>query len=260
MTSKNNVYRAARRLNKNNDYKVTDYIKNPKEDGYRGLHLIKKFPGPKGHGDYPVEIQIRTKVLHSWATAVEIIDLFTNQTLKSNNGKKEWVDFFKSVSNEFNELDKISIDSTSDSLRTSYKLTRKLGVLKRFAAYSQSLKLLDLAKEEDFDRYFLIKVDLSGKTVSIETYNPSHFKYATDKFLIEETLSALSGRYVVALVSSKSVDDLREAYPNYFADSSDFINNLRTVCAKYEYNNPTLSRRFKSKLVRFMGDLTILDK
>ena len=38
-----------------------DYIKNPKENGYQSLHLILEVQG------ICVEIQIRTKAMHSWA-------------------------------------------------------------------------------------------------------------------------------------------------------------------------------------------------
>lgn len=42
-------------------FRRKDYIKNPKENGYRSLHLISEVQG------ICVEIQIRTKEMHSWA-------------------------------------------------------------------------------------------------------------------------------------------------------------------------------------------------
>ena len=77
-----------------------DYIRNPKEDGYKSIHLIGKFKNSEGELR-SIELQIRTKVQHSWATAVEIVDLFTNQSLKSNSGKTIWKDFFKHTSEQF---------------------------------------------------------------------------------------------------------------------------------------------------------------
>ncbi len=77
-----------------------DYIRNPKEDGYKSIHLIGKFKNSEGELR-SIELQIRTKVQHSWATAVEIVDLFTNQSLKSNSGKTIWKDFFKHTSDQF---------------------------------------------------------------------------------------------------------------------------------------------------------------
>jgi len=47
-----------------------DYIKHPKESGYRSLHIIVKVPvfQAKGAVDVPVEIQIRTVGMDMWAS------------------------------------------------------------------------------------------------------------------------------------------------------------------------------------------------
>lgn len=50
--------------------RVKDYIKNPKENGYRSLHLIVSIPIylSQGRKDIPVEIQFRTIAMEFWAT------------------------------------------------------------------------------------------------------------------------------------------------------------------------------------------------
>lgn len=47
-----------------------DYIANPKENGYRSLHLIVSIPVylSQGRKDIPVEIQFRTIAMEFWAT------------------------------------------------------------------------------------------------------------------------------------------------------------------------------------------------
>ena len=62
-----------------------DYISKPKESGYRGVHLVFKYNCRKKeyHG-MAVELQIRSKIQHSWATAVEIVGTFTKQALKAS--------------------------------------------------------------------------------------------------------------------------------------------------------------------------------
>lgn len=54
---------------------VKDYIKKPKESGYRGLHLIVEVPVPRGDSVQFVrsEIQIRTSLMHSWAVMDDLI-------------------------------------------------------------------------------------------------------------------------------------------------------------------------------------------
>lgn len=58
-----------------------DYVLSPKPDGYRGYHLVSKILLIDDRYR-SIEIQVRTRIQHYWATAVEIIDLFTGQSLK----------------------------------------------------------------------------------------------------------------------------------------------------------------------------------
>lgn len=55
-----------------------------------------------------IELQIRTRVQHSWATALEIVDLFTQQSIKTNMGNKDWSDFFLYLSKQFTLLKEIT--------------------------------------------------------------------------------------------------------------------------------------------------------
>ena len=73
----------------NGGYRAKDYIKTPKADGYRSYHLVGKFTAADGTSK-SIELQLRTQIQHYWATAVEIVDLFTGQALKSNQGDPEW--------------------------------------------------------------------------------------------------------------------------------------------------------------------------
>lgn len=67
------IYMIARMLTQQDDImlvKETDYIKNPKENGYRSLHLVVKVPVffSEGKETVPVEIQIRTIAMDFWAS------------------------------------------------------------------------------------------------------------------------------------------------------------------------------------------------
>ena len=78
--------------------KVNNYIDSPKSDGYRSIHLIYKYFSDKGRTDFNdllVEIQVRSRLQHIWATAVETVGFFTKQAIKSNEGEKYWLEFFK---------------------------------------------------------------------------------------------------------------------------------------------------------------------
>lgn len=55
-----------------------DYISEPKEDGYRGIHLIYKYSNPRApaYEGLSLELQMRTRLQHAWATAVETMGTF----------------------------------------------------------------------------------------------------------------------------------------------------------------------------------------
>jgi hypothetical protein len=75
-----------------------DYIESPKNTGYRGIHLIYKYKNnrkkAKEYNGLLLELQIRTRLQHAWATAVETMGTFLGQPLKSMDGDKKWFDFF----------------------------------------------------------------------------------------------------------------------------------------------------------------------
>lgn len=67
------VYKVADILKKQLDVilvKESDYVSNPKENGYRSLHLILGVPvyGVNSKEYYPVELQIRTLAMDFWAS------------------------------------------------------------------------------------------------------------------------------------------------------------------------------------------------
>src|SRR5262249_11514776 len=64
---------------------VDDYIAAPKVDGYRSVHLIYRYQSDFNavyNGLY-VEIQVRSRLQHAWATTVETVSILTGQALKS---------------------------------------------------------------------------------------------------------------------------------------------------------------------------------
>ena len=233
LSTTKNVNKVKRELNKNREYRVRDYIKKPKPDGYRGVHLVGKFKNKENGNQYPVEIQLRSRIQHSWATAVEIVDLFTNQALKSNEGKKDWLDFFKYISHEFSKLEKINNPPVADSLEESMRLTKRLDVYKKFEGYAGSLQVIESHFKNEMEGYNLIQIDFVGQTVEVITFPFDQFEAATEEYLRYEKKAAKNTNFIVALVSSHSIENLKEAYPNYFADSALFVYHLRDVEKTY---------------------------
>lgn len=127
--------------------KQNDYIKFPKESGYRGIHLIYKYCGTKKHiySGHIIEVQIRTRIQHAWATSVEIIGIFLKESLKSSQGPKEWLRFFELVGILFSCLENCIPENFSDNQIQSIReeatfLAIKLGVIEKLQAFSVSTK------------------------------------------------------------------------------------------------------------------------
>jgi ppGpp synthetase/RelA/SpoT-type nucleotidyltranferase len=100
----NRVVEAMRALPTHVLHREDPYITQPKPDGYRSYHMVFKFKGRGDeavYNDRRVEIQIRTRLQHSWATAVEAVGLFRGEDMKAGQGSPEWRKLFKLMSAEF---------------------------------------------------------------------------------------------------------------------------------------------------------------
>jgi len=77
------IYSLEKMLTKQTDVTLLrrkDYIKHPKESGYRSLHIVVKVPVFQSSGpiDVPVEIQIRTVGMDMWASLEHKLRYKTN--------------------------------------------------------------------------------------------------------------------------------------------------------------------------------------
>ncbi len=231
--------------------KFKDYIKNPKTDGYRGYHLIGKFGGDQ-NGVRSIEIQSRTAVQHSWATAVEIVDIFTNQALKSNSGDKDWAIYFQHTSKLLVVIetlnssgnhppdvlqklyhDTISQDATlTEAHKGFHLLEKKLDVHRRFEAFAGSLKAMENISElEGYDGigYVLLTIDTHNQQISAKVFDITNSKEAENNYIESELESRDDQGIIVALVSAVALGGIKEAYPNYFADATVFRHGLDLI-------------------------------
>lgn len=242
-----------------------DYVSAPKDSGYRGIHLIGKVKN-KENNDRFIEIQLRTKVQHSWATAVEIVDLFTNQSIKTSSGDKEWSSFFKYTSELFvllennsqlhlsnpttvyGNFEKLYLSSYRKKFGYSFymvnKLSKKLQILKKFNAFAESLKVsAEQINKIPQSGYVLVTIDeIDDERLGIksEFFPINQLEKAIEMYLISEKEYLSHRNFVTALVSTDSIGGIKEAYPNYFADSSIFLKYLQIVMLAHEKHNTYL--------------------
>lgn len=270
LSNEKRVRKLVRELKRRGNFRVKDYISEPKEDGYRSIHLIGDFSAGRGNV-MPIELQVRTDAQHSWATAVEIIDLFTGQAIKSNQGSDEWRQFFRSASEQFSLIEEIPLYNQIDpellaqkiylrfrdeanparqelitkNAANLHNLNTKLGILDRFGAYTGSLKVADdHATKQAVSGYMLLEIDIPKKKLSVNLMTEG-FSAAANAYLEAEKRAAVSDGLVVALISTDSVGGIKEAYPNYFADSTLFHKYVSASIFAYRNYDPALSRVLK---------------
>lgn len=218
--------------------KKNDYIQNPKKDGYRSIHLIYRYYSDKGKKDYNgllVEIQIRSRLQHIWATAVETVGFFTKQAIKSNEAEKDWLDFFKLVSSAFAQMENCPvIEGTPSSKDDLYDLIRdkakKLDVIHRMTNWTESIEHVEKNFKNKKHLYFyLLELDINLDRLSIKAYTKRQEKKAIAEYLkIEKKIYNLPG-YDVVLVGADTLQNLKKAYPNYFLDTKEFLKYLNKI-------------------------------
>jgi putative GTP pyrophosphokinase len=222
--------------------KVMDYVINPKNTGYRSIHFIYTYSSTKDIYDgLKLELQIRTKLQHNWATAVETAGIITKTSLKSNQGPDEWLDFFKIVSSLFALKEKLPLmddhsEFTMEELMIKcYNYCEELNILTKLKAIRVSTNKIE---SDNFPGdYYLLNINIIEMFVNIQIFNKNQFEYATNEYLkLEKTIN--ENENAVVLVSATSIKTLKKAYPSYFLDTSEFIQAIEKMnsnCKERKY-------------------------
>ncbi len=213
--------------------KTNDYVIKPKNSGYRSIHYIYAYNSKNDtYNDLKVELQIRTKLQHSWATAVETAGIITNTPLKSSQGSDDWLNFFKIVSSLFAIKEKLPTLEEHEKLNLEelmtdfYRLCKKLNVVDVLRALNVSTNSIE--KQKFSNEYYLLNINLNEKKVRISGYNKNQLSKATEDYInIEKEIKNMEG--AVVLVSVNSLKSLKKAYPSYFLDTKEFVSNLETI-------------------------------
>jgi hypothetical protein len=214
--------------------KTYDYITNPKIDGYRCIHLIYKYRSQSSlHKHWKglrIEIQLRSILQHAWATAVETVDAFTGQALKTSGGtgteKRDWGRFFALMSSAIatRENRPLVPNTPTDPYELTAELrhlAEQLKVEPRLQGWSFAMRVAEQQAQPD-DAMFLLTVDTERRTIRLVGY--TDMKEAQDAYLRRE--KELKAGEQAVLVSVDSFDAVRAAYPNYYADTSVFLDAL----------------------------------
>ena len=239
------VYKVKERLEKSRirheAKKPKDYIKDPNpQTGYRGVHLIYKYKSDKNtdYNGLSVEIQVRTKLQHMWATAVETVGLFTDNGLKFNQGSQDWINYFGLVSELF-AIEEGTHPKANDGkyvldlAKRILKLDNQINAMKKMNIISIVAQRLGHKSKMQGNGYYLLVLDLDKRRVSVTEFKgvQKGLEEATAAYNeIEQNKG--SRRIDAVLVSAQSYDSMAKAYPNYFADIRDFVGMLLALLEK----------------------------
>ncbi len=210
-----------------------DYIKRPKIDGYRSHHMILAFCGSVGEEAYfgkRVEVQVRTRLQHAWATAVEAIGLFRGEDFKSGSGDADWRKLFELVSSEFAYIENCPLRHNAPSRTTRVaqikELDRKLNASDILDNMSIAVDYTDrYLQPQDRPERWIMTFNSKTKTVRVEGFKNARAGSAS--YNDAEARSAQESEFEnTVMVEVDKVEKLKLAYPNYFGDVQLFRKNL----------------------------------
>jgi len=214
------------------------YIDTPKPDGYRSHHMVFHFRGEDeqaAHYDgLRVELQVRTRLQHSWATAVEAVGTYRDEDMKAGQGNADWLRLFNLMSAEFAitercaapEESQLDRDRRVEELRDLSQKLRAVGVLEDLKNATRFAE--DFIHDKDAP-FYLITYNHATHRVKVHPYSDVQIS-ARSLGDAERRIENAGGSDKVVLVESDKIASLVEAYPNYFGDVSLFAGNLKMIC------------------------------
>jgi ppGpp synthetase/RelA/SpoT-type nucleotidyltranferase len=211
-----------------------NYIENPKQSGYRGIHDVfeyrskqsgksKAAGGEKWNG-LNIEIQYRTKVQHSWATALEICDRYTENHGKFSNAPADYLRYFQVASEllarKYEGMTSCLQGESSKKLGDEFKyLEKKHGMLSTLAGIQPN------ASEFNAERNTILLYD--EKKDDVEAFTFSNFRDAVNEYFRLEREA--NSRFDVVLVAADDTESVRFGFKNYFSDARDFVDYLQGI-------------------------------
>lgn len=221
-----------------------NYIQNPKASGYRSYHMVYQFHSDKidtYNKNMLIEIQFRTKLQHIWATAVEMMGIYTKHNLKSSQGDENILRFFTLVSSLFAIRENMPVcpntsEWADELINEIIRIDQNNNIIMKLKAINQAIQTTEY--NENFylkNGYYLLILNYDEPSLNIETFKPSEFELAAN--IYGKIEAELQMRIDTVLVSVKSFNELKEAYPNYFIDISEFLKVLRSTIINYSQYN-----------------------
>lgn len=232
----------------NEDKNRYNYIKNPKSDGYRSIHKVFYYSSNIPYStlneksfnleNKKIELQLRTRLQHIWATTVEIYDIINKSNIKTGtHNKLETKEglFFKKCSLVFEGIESNDVEKIKININEIFRDKDLVEIYNRLKGI-KNIKNIQLPKTLGSDEVFILITDLNKGKTTFFTTDPIEKNDKQDTFLINASYRRLEekntkGEYILLLLTLGDIKKLKNVYPNYFLNTNEFISILK----KYKY-------------------------
>ena len=214
-----------------------DYIREPKPSGYRGIHLVYRYHSDRTakYNGLQIELQLRTRLQHAWATAVETVGTFLGQALKSSEGERNWLRFFELVGSVFALHEGIPAGPGTPADRAALvadarMAERRLQAKGRLVMFRHVLHVIGEDPAMRQGAYFLLVIEPDESRLTVWSYRRRALAAGIQQYQEEEKrIAGTTGDAV--LVAADSLSSLRRAFPNYFGDAQTFVQEMTRLLA-----------------------------
>jgi putative GTP pyrophosphokinase len=225
-----------------NELDKYDYIKSPKDTGYRGVHDVYEYDVKSEVGKQlaglSLEIQYRSLVQHAWATAVEVIGFITESQPKFQKGDKRY-ERAMALASEILARSHENLKGPFPDL-PDRELVAKFLALDRELGLLRTLRALNAANQAVSDKRNAILIFSESGALEVRA-----FRDAPDALRALFELEKQMPERDIVLVRADTSDEVRIAFRNYFSDARDFIKLLDDGCTRLA-NPKHLKRRARA--------------
>lgn len=211
-----------------------NYITHPKPDGYRGIHDVYEYDTRSNQGrawkGLLIEIQYRTLLQHSWATAVEVAGLLTHNNPKFGQGAPEFVEFFAVASEllarRFEGLTScFPSEDYEDLKKRLVALENHTRILQLFRRVNSKVVSINF-KMNNILIFPFVTEDKENES-GLEVISFGNLKSAIDTY--NELEKSREGQADIVLVRADNFENMRITFRNYFADTTEFVSHLDEI-------------------------------
>jgi len=214
---RNAFHEAKFKHKRKNELDKYDYIQRPKSTGYRGIHDIYEYDVNSEVGrpltGLNVEIQYRTLVQHSWATAVEVIGFITESQPKFQKGDKRFETSMALASEILARAHENSFGPFKD-LPDRDLVSQFLDADKSLGLLSM-LRGLNAADKEVSSKRNTILIFSGDRVLEVRSFRDAS-EALRSLFELEKKMPERD----IVLVRADTSDEVRLAFKNYFSDST----------------------------------------